>query len=335
MVLISKNSLGVSEEEENCEISNPKREIGARELNASGDLMEAYYNSFYERIMWRKVKVPRGPTYLELLCQPIMEHERYVAVPEDKNYCENTMYRKIVTLPPLKIFEKPLHEKWGMNFNFLPLPFLLAKKKSHIINVHTTDKSYGHLPEDNKLSFLWSALSGLDYFKKFRQKEPRNIHTVNRYRKYIKTVNISNLMWPLQYEQVVTFESQNPQLSISILHYTSFDIDTKKSKLKHDNEFSIDTTETLRTHKSKLRQIHQMNLHEKLSPLYLSKNRKARFKIPLILLTKNGKFHFVFIKDLNKLLKIERTKDECVFCHFCLRGYPKELDLNNHAAECK
>ena len=68
----------------------------------------------------------------------------------------------------------------------------------------------------------------------------------------------------------------------------------------------------------------------------LSTQPEGMPRINLLLIEKAGKFHFTWIKDLNRLLhdqsKYEGRKH---FCERCLHGYSREDLLAAHRPECR
>ena len=72
----------------------------------------------------------------------------------------------------------------------------------------------------------------------------------------------------------------------------------------------------------------------KFNPLYISKKSYNR-TINLLLITEKDKFHYVFIKDFNRLM-FSRTKhkDKKHHCMSCLQSVTTEKILSNHKKQC-
>ena len=72
----------------------------------------------------------------------------------------------------------------------------------------------------------------------------------------------------------------------------------------------------------------------KLCPLYISKNSYDQ-TLNLLLINEQGKSHYVFIKDFNRLM-FSRTKDKGKKHHSmsCLQSFTTEEILSNHKKQC-
>ena len=69
---------------------------------------------------------------------------------------------------------------------------------------------------------------------------------------------------------------------------------------------------------------------------HLSKQPEEEARINLLLIEKAGKFHYTWIKDLNRLLYDQsKHRDRKHFCVRCLHGYTREDLLEAHRPECK
>ena len=59
-------------------------------------------------------------------------------------------------------------------------------------------------------------------------------------------------------------------------------------------------------------------------------------RINLLLIEKAGKFHYIWIKDLNRLLRDQsKHKERKHFCERCLHGYTREDLLEAHRPDCR
>ena len=68
----------------------------------------------------------------------------------------------------------------------------------------------------------------------------------------------------------------------------------------------------------------------------LSKQPEEEARINLLLIEKAGKFHYTWIKDLNRLLNDQsKHRERKNFCECCLHGYSREDLLEAHRPECK
>ena len=69
---------------------------------------------------------------------------------------------------------------------------------------------------------------------------------------------------------------------------------------------------------------------------HLSKQPEEEARINLLLIEKAGKFHYTWIKDLNRLLYDQsKHRERKQFCERCLHGYSREDLLEAHRPECK
>ena len=68
----------------------------------------------------------------------------------------------------------------------------------------------------------------------------------------------------------------------------------------------------------------------------LSKQSEEEARINLLLIEKAGKFHYTWIKNLNRLLYDQsKHREQKHFCERCLHGYKREDLLEDHKPECQ
>ncbi|KAK3757134.1 hypothetical protein RRG08_049801 [Elysia crispata] len=68
----------------------------------------------------------------------------------------------------------------------------------------------------------------------------------------------------------------------------------------------------------------------------LSKQPEEEARINLLLIEKTDKFHYTWIKNLNRLLYDQsKHREQKHFCEHCLHGYKREDLLEDHKPECK
>ena len=81
-------------------------------------------------------------------------------------------------------------------------------------------------------------------------------------------------------------------------------------------------------------QVNVLGYGNKVYPLYTSKKSYDQM-LNLLLITEKGKFHYVFIKDFNRLM-FPRTKhkDKKHCCMSCLQSFTTEEILSNHKKQC-
>ena len=69
---------------------------------------------------------------------------------------------------------------------------------------------------------------------------------------------------------------------------------------------------------------------------HISKQPEDMPKVNVLLIEKDSKFHYAWIKDLNRLLYDQSKHKECKhYCFQCLHGYTREDLLAAHKPECR
>ena len=69
---------------------------------------------------------------------------------------------------------------------------------------------------------------------------------------------------------------------------------------------------------------------------HVSKQPKYMHRINVLLIQKAGKFHYTWVKDLNRLIYDQnKHREQKHFCERCLHGYSREDLLEAHRPECK
>ena len=153
---------------------------------------------------------------------------------------------------------------------------------------------------NDKKCFMWSILSAL-----YPQK--KNSCRVSKYIPYENELNFNGIDDAVSLAQIPRFEKLN-QISINV-----YGLEFLKNKYE-------------------------------VYPLYLTSDYKKRH-VNLLLIEKNYsntdsidlKFHYVWIKDLSRLIKSQVTKhhDKLHVCDRCLHFFYSKEKLNNHFEECK
>ena len=170
--------------------------------------------------------------------------------------------------------------------SYIDLPPAL-KNKQAIINMKNQDNE----------CFKWCVLRALN---------PKDTNP-DRIDKDLKskqgTLNMEGINYPIDFRDVDRFESQNPEISISILGY---------------------------------------NKDERIYPLKISKYTKCKKEnkrkndIVLLLIKDGENSHYCLVKNLSALLtsQINKHKSKLYFCLNCLNGYDKPEKLENHKEYC-
>ena len=150
--------------------------------------------------------------------------------------------------------------------------------------------------QDNKC-FMWSVLRALN------PKDKNAERIDNDLRSKEDTLNMEGISYPVDFRDVDRFESQNLDISISILGYNN-DIKTY--------------------------------------PLRISKYTKGKkengrkYDIVLLLIKDGENSHYCLVKNLSALLtsQINKHKSSLYFCLNCLNSYDKPEKLENHKEYC-
>ena len=164
--------------------------------------------------------------------------------------------------------------------SYIDLPSAL-KNKCAIINMKNQDEE----------CFKWCVLRAL---------YPKDNHP-ERIDKDLKskqdTINMKGIRYPVNFRDVDRFESQNPEISITILGY---------------------------------------NKDERVYPLKISKYTGVKHDIVLLLIKNEENSHYCLVKNLSALMtsQINNHKGSRNFCLNCFNGFNTPESLNNHKEYC-
>ena len=170
--------------------------------------------------------------------------------------------------------------------SYIDLPEALKNKKA-IINMKNQDNE----------CFKWCVLRALNP----KNKDAERID--NDLRSKEDTLNMKGISYPVDFQDVDRFESQNLDISISILGY---------------------------------------NKDERTYPLRISKYTKCKkedgrkYDIVLLLIKDGENSHYCLVKNLSALLtsQLNKHKSKLYFCLNCLNGYDKPEKLEYHKEYC-
>ena len=160
--------------------------------------------------------------------------------------------------------------------SYIELPEAL-KNKNAIINMKNQDEE----------CLKWCVLRALN---------PKNIHP-ERVDKDLKskqdTINMKGIRYPVNFRDIDRFESQNPNISISVVGY---------------------------------------NKDERVYPLKISKYTGCEHDIVLLLIKDGEKSHYCLVKNMSALLasQINNHKGTCNICLNCFNGFKTPDTLNKH-----
>ena len=184
----------------------------------------------------------------------------------------------------VKIIDLTLHTSIWDPLNagsYIDLPKALKNKKA-IINMKN---------EDDKC-FLWSVLRGLNLKDKNNERIDEDLKNKE------DTLNMEGINYPVDFRGVDRFESQNPDIAISILGY---------------------------------------NKDEKIYPLKISKDIERKHQITLLLIKDGENSHYCLVKNLSALLISQlnnKHKSSRSFCLNCFNGFNTIDALIKHTEYC-
>ena len=164
--------------------------------------------------------------------------------------------------------------------SYIDLPPYLKNKKA-IINMKNEDDE----------CFKWCVLRALN---------PKDINS-ERIDKDLKskqdTINMQGIKYPVDNRGIDRFESQNPEISISLLGY---------------------------------------NQDERVYPLKISESKGAKHNITLLLIKDEDNSHYCLVKNLSALManQINNHKGTRNFCLNCFNGFNTIDSLNKHKEYC-
>ena len=125
--------------------------------------------------------------------------------------------------------------------------------------------------------------------------QPKNPDRIHRYRKYRDTLNLQGLSFPLEVRDIPKFEQLNPDISINVL-------------TREDDSFYV---------------------------LYLSPERARSHHINLFLLEDGDKKHYLYIKNMSRLVAGRTTRTAKSFvCNSCLQPFTRKDVLERHIPYC-
>ena len=186
--------------------------------------------------------------------------------------------------------------------SYIPTPAELRSKKA-IINVKNK--------HDNKC-FLYAILALL-------KRNDVNAHCdrVANYEKYLSLLKFKEEDMPMRLSNIAKFERANPTLSINVIKYT------RPANSSIDEETNDDDDDDVVS-------------NEAFDIVYKTGNKSAEHKINLLLLEEPGKFHYVGVTKLNRLLNTHNgTRTQNTWCHGCLRGFRVYNTYLKHIPLCE
>ena len=164
--------------------------------------------------------------------------------------------------------------------SYIKLPKELKNKKA-IINMKN---------EDDKC-FMWCVLRALNPKDKNAERVDKDLKSKEH------TLNMDGITYPVDFRGIDRFESQNPEISITILGY---------------------------------------NKDERVYPLKISKYTGSKHDITLLLIKDGDNSHYCLVKNISALLssQINKHKGTRNICLNCFNGFNTQDSLNKHKEYC-
>ena len=164
--------------------------------------------------------------------------------------------------------------------SYMELPPELKNKKA-IINMKNQDEK----------CFLWSVLRALNPKNKDNERVDSDIKSKE------DTLNMQGIQYPVSFRGIDRFESQNPEISITVSGY---------------------------------------NKDERVYALKVSKYTGCKHDIVLLLIKDGEKSHYCLVKNISALLatQINNHDHKRYFCLNCMNGFKSPDSLNNHKEYC-
>ena len=164
--------------------------------------------------------------------------------------------------------------------SYIELPPALKNKKA-IINMKNQDDK----------CFMWSVLRALNP----KDNHPERID--NELKSKVDILNMEGINYPVDFRGIDRFESQNPEISITVLGY---------------------------------------NKNERVNTLKVSKYTGCKHDIVLLLIKDGKKSHYCLVKNTSALLasQINKHKGTSHICLNCINGFKTEQSLIKHKEYC-
>ena len=164
--------------------------------------------------------------------------------------------------------------------SYIDLPPAL-KNKNAIINMKNQDEE----------CFKWCILRALNPKNKNAERVDSDLKSK------VETLNMQGIRYPVSFRDIDRFESQNPEISITVLGY---------------------------------------NKNERVYPLKVSKYTGCKHDIVLLLIKDGEKSHYCLVKNTSALLvsQINNHKGTSHICLNCINGFKSIDSLNKHKEYC-
>jgi hypothetical protein len=195
--------------------------------------------------------------------------------------------------------------------SYMPLPKWIASKKACVNPQNDDDKC-----------FMWAILAALHPAEK-------DADRISKYKKFISNYDWSMLNFPVDVNsiEINLFERAN-KIAVNLYGVSEGNtiVPIRISELPRGDDIQ----------RVNLLFFETCNIEYDLAEQFQNGGSKIRRKLPESAVSeKNG--HFVWIKDMSKLLSSQTSKDghKCFFCNTCLRKFSDEAKCIEHEKHCK
>lgn len=197
--------------------------------------------------------------------------------------------------------------------SYLPLPKSIKNKRA-VINVKNNDNQ----------CFKWAVLSAL-------YPAEDHVDRLSKYERFQNELNFENISFPVSLNDISTFETQNPTISINVyIIQKEYDINTKKNK---NMLVPIRLTKEVKT-----KHIHMLLLFESDNEEFdidvCNANKSYMNKVLHDDLVRT---HYAWIKNLSAMIQGQVTKikrNKKFICDRCLHFFYTQQKLDNHIMLC-
>ncbi|KAE8741577.1 hypothetical protein FOCC_FOCC012870 [Frankliniella occidentalis] len=213
--------------------------------------------------------------------------------------------------------------------SYIPTPTRLKNAKKALLNI----KNYG----DSDCFRLCVAAA--------LHPAPVNRCRPHNYTRFIGELQMGNLKYlPMKVKDISRFEALNPTISICVLYEDTleeekdeFQEEARKNQEDQEDqeEGSEEEEEDEEGEAECLDRDTARSRKEIIVPLYCTKEKKENH-VTLLLLERDGRFHYVLVQDIHAFLYSQTWKRARLFyCCYCLNTLPSATRLEEHEAICR
>lgn len=227
--------------------------------------------------------------------------------------------------------------------SYIATPTHLKNSKQTLVNI----QNYGN-DDCFRLSIIAALHPAAD--NKCRQ---------SNYTKYLDELNMGNIKYePMKVKDIPRFEKLNPTISLTVLYEDVIEEDEEEKEESADGDIPIDDSamecEEAEDSTGEEEQVNEEEEEEGeavswdadtqktkkktksiIVPLYCTSEKKENH-ITLLLLEREGQYHYVLVQDIHAFLYSQtRKRARAFYCCYCLNTLPTQERLNQHENSCK